>query len=214
MIPGSNTESYPAFAHIGLRGKPRKKPQPGKEDYWGGLTPSKGSGDPADRILKEAPPRIRPHVFLYFGIGYPKTTRTQRQKQSRLQYYKIIRNENAIFYLQRNFDFSERKAPQQKLESSSPLNVQQVPWVAFVNIIYRQADHSASSCVGKVPSLDETLEQRSPKSVSSFNTDDKSRVILILFTMVLPLHDIKVTVWCGFRSDFIIGRYFYEEIEN
>ncbi|KAJ4449755.1 hypothetical protein ANN_01159 [Periplaneta americana] len=28
MIPGSNTESYPAFDHIGLRGKPRKKPQP------------------------------------------------------------------------------------------------------------------------------------------------------------------------------------------
>ncbi|KAJ4445324.1 hypothetical protein ANN_07129 [Periplaneta americana] len=29
MSPGSSTESYPAFAHIGLRGKPRKKPQPG-----------------------------------------------------------------------------------------------------------------------------------------------------------------------------------------
>ncbi|KAJ4428611.1 hypothetical protein ANN_24655 [Periplaneta americana] len=30
MSPGSSTESYPAFAHIGLRGKPRKKSQPGK----------------------------------------------------------------------------------------------------------------------------------------------------------------------------------------
>ncbi|KAJ4431654.1 hypothetical protein ANN_20253 [Periplaneta americana] len=28
MSPGSITESYPAFARIGLRGKPRKKPQP------------------------------------------------------------------------------------------------------------------------------------------------------------------------------------------
>ncbi|KAJ4426472.1 hypothetical protein ANN_27286 [Periplaneta americana] len=30
MSPGSSTESYPAFAHIGMRGKPRKKPQPDK----------------------------------------------------------------------------------------------------------------------------------------------------------------------------------------
>ncbi|KAJ4447601.1 hypothetical protein ANN_09608 [Periplaneta americana] len=29
MSPGSNTESYPAFAHIGLRENPGKKPQPG-----------------------------------------------------------------------------------------------------------------------------------------------------------------------------------------
>ncbi|KAJ4449895.1 hypothetical protein ANN_01301 [Periplaneta americana] len=29
MSPGSSTESYPAFARIGLRGKLRKKPQPG-----------------------------------------------------------------------------------------------------------------------------------------------------------------------------------------
>ncbi|KAJ4435567.1 hypothetical protein ANN_18183 [Periplaneta americana] len=29
MSPGSSTESYPAFARIGLRKKPRKKPQPG-----------------------------------------------------------------------------------------------------------------------------------------------------------------------------------------
>ncbi|KAJ4439310.1 hypothetical protein ANN_07432 [Periplaneta americana] len=29
MSPGSSTESYPAFARIGLREKPRKKPQPG-----------------------------------------------------------------------------------------------------------------------------------------------------------------------------------------
>ncbi|KAJ4444954.1 hypothetical protein ANN_06753 [Periplaneta americana] len=29
MSPGSSTESYPAFARIGLRRKPRKKPQPG-----------------------------------------------------------------------------------------------------------------------------------------------------------------------------------------
>ncbi|KAJ4449758.1 hypothetical protein ANN_01162 [Periplaneta americana] len=28
MSPGSSTESYPAFDHIGLREKPRKKPQP------------------------------------------------------------------------------------------------------------------------------------------------------------------------------------------
>ncbi|KAJ4427580.1 hypothetical protein ANN_25228 [Periplaneta americana] len=28
MSPGSSTESYPAFARIGLRGKPREKPQP------------------------------------------------------------------------------------------------------------------------------------------------------------------------------------------
>ncbi|KAJ4436773.1 hypothetical protein ANN_16905 [Periplaneta americana] len=28
MSPGSNTENYPAFARIGLRGKPQKKPQP------------------------------------------------------------------------------------------------------------------------------------------------------------------------------------------
>ncbi|KAJ4446230.1 hypothetical protein ANN_12924 [Periplaneta americana] len=29
MSPGSNTEIYPAFAHIGLRENPGKKPQPG-----------------------------------------------------------------------------------------------------------------------------------------------------------------------------------------
>ncbi|KAJ4441435.1 hypothetical protein ANN_11290 [Periplaneta americana] len=30
MSQGSSTESYPAFVHIGLTGKPRKKPQPGR----------------------------------------------------------------------------------------------------------------------------------------------------------------------------------------
>ncbi|KAJ4441239.1 hypothetical protein ANN_11090 [Periplaneta americana] len=30
MSPGSCTESYPAFAHIGLRENPGKKPQPGR----------------------------------------------------------------------------------------------------------------------------------------------------------------------------------------
>lgn len=28
------------------------------------------------------------------------------------------------------------------------------------------------------------------------------------------LHDKKVTVWCGFTADFIIGPYFYEEMHN
>lgn len=28
------------------------------------------------------------------------------------------------------------------------------------------------------------------------------------------LHDLKVTVWCGFTSRFIIGPYFFEQIEN
>ncbi|KAJ4439284.1 hypothetical protein ANN_07405 [Periplaneta americana] len=33
MSPGSSTESYPAFARIGLRENPRKKPQP-EDEYW------------------------------------------------------------------------------------------------------------------------------------------------------------------------------------
>ncbi|KAJ4432853.1 hypothetical protein ANN_21492 [Periplaneta americana] len=37
MSPGSSTESYPAFAHIGLRENPRKKPQP--ESFLGCYCP-------------------------------------------------------------------------------------------------------------------------------------------------------------------------------
>ncbi|KAJ4444296.1 hypothetical protein ANN_06088 [Periplaneta americana] len=33
MSPRSSTESYPAFAHIGLRENPGKKPQPGYSAY-------------------------------------------------------------------------------------------------------------------------------------------------------------------------------------
>ncbi|KAJ4444482.1 hypothetical protein ANN_06274 [Periplaneta americana] len=36
MSPGSSTESYPAFAHIGLRENPGKRPQSGKHCYGAG----------------------------------------------------------------------------------------------------------------------------------------------------------------------------------
>ena len=32
--------------------------------------------------------------------------------------------------------------------------------------------------------------------------------------MPQPLHDQKVTVWCGFTVDFILDPYFFEEVQN
>ncbi|KAJ4427316.1 hypothetical protein ANN_24936 [Periplaneta americana] len=40
ISPGSSTESYPAFAHIGLRENPRKKPQPESQNRDAVITDS------------------------------------------------------------------------------------------------------------------------------------------------------------------------------